>query len=227
MDYTQKITEFRAQKSKLMADAEKAAAEGRIEDMTKIADEMSKINDNIAAMERILDESRKHAEPAGYDGALHADDGNGTKAAKQGEDCKPFASLGEQLKSIYNFRKNGVQDERLQKVNNAVLGVNEGVGADGGFALQTDFAGMILESAVQQSALLNRLDRYTCSSQRLRRRADVLGQRGLYRGRQPSQAAGGEDGPGEDDGLRLLHRRDAAGHHLYDRLLLQRLLPGR
>ena len=55
MDYTQKITEFRAQKSKLMADAEAAAAEGRLEDMTKIADEMSKINDNIAAMERILE----------------------------------------------------------------------------------------------------------------------------------------------------------------------------
>lgn len=166
MDYTQKITEFRAQKSKLMADAEAAAAEGRIEDMTKIADDMSKINDNIAAMERILDESRKHAEPAGYDGALHADDdkGDGAKAAKQGEDCKLFASLGDQLKSIYNFRKNGVKDERLLKVNNAVLGANEGVGADGGFALQTDFAGMILESAVQQSPLLNRLDRYTCSN---------------------------------------------------------------
>lgn len=99
MDYTQKITEFRAQKSKLMADAEKAAAEGRIEDMTKIADNMTKINDSIAAMERILDESRKHAEPAGYDGALH-DDGKGEgPKAKQGEDCKPFASLGEQLMS--------------------------------------------------------------------------------------------------------------------------------
>ena len=164
MDYTQKITEFRAQKAKLMADAEAAAAEGRIEDMTKIADNMTKINDSIAAMERILDESRKHAEPAGYDGALH-DDGKGEgPKAKQGEDCKPFASLGEQLKSIYNSRKSGVTDERLLKVNNAVLGVNEGVGADGGFALQTDFAGMILESAVQQSPLLNRLDRYTCSN---------------------------------------------------------------
>ena len=54
MDYTQRITEFRAQKAKLMADAEAAAAEGRIEDMTKIADNMTKINDSIAAMERIL-----------------------------------------------------------------------------------------------------------------------------------------------------------------------------
>ena len=57
-----------------------------------------------------------------------------------------------------------MEDRRLQKVNNAVLGVNEGSGSDGGFAIQTDFAGMILESAVQQSPLLNRMDRYTCSS---------------------------------------------------------------
>ena len=49
-------------------------------------------------------------------------------------------------------------------VNNAVLGSNESMGADGGFAIQTDFAGAILESAVQASPLLNRLDRYTCSS---------------------------------------------------------------
>ena len=149
MDYTQEITEFRAQKAKLMADAEAAAAEGRLEDMTKIADEMSKINDSIAAMERILDESRKHAEPAGYDGVLHDEGEDNKPKAKQGDDCRLFRSLGEQLRSIYNFRKNGVRDERLGKVNNAVLGANEGVGADGGFALQTDFAGMILESAVQ------------------------------------------------------------------------------
>ena len=54
-------------------------------------------------------------------------------------------------------------DERLEKVNNAA-GVTGTNGPDGGFALQEDFAGAILESAVQQSPLLNRLDRYTCSS---------------------------------------------------------------
>ena len=57
-----------------------------------------------------------------------------------------------------------MEDKRLQQVNNAALGANEGTGADGGFLIQTDFAGQILESAVQQSPLLNRLDRQTCSS---------------------------------------------------------------
>ena len=54
-------------------------------------------------------------------------------------------------------------DERLEKVNNAA-GITGTNGPDGGFALQEDFAGAILESAVQSSPLLNRLDRYTCSS---------------------------------------------------------------
>ena len=73
------------------------------------------------------------------------------------------SDLGEQMQAIYKFRKGHVEDKRLQIVN-AAQGLNEGSGADGGFALQTDFAGMILESAVQQSPLLNRLDRYTCST---------------------------------------------------------------
>ena len=41
--------------------------------------------------------------------------------------------LGEQLKAIYNFRKNHIEDKRLQQVNDAALGANEGTGADGGF----------------------------------------------------------------------------------------------
>ena len=91
-------------------------------------------------------------------------DGAG-KPRDGGKDApKPFASLGEQLKAICDFRKNHIEDKRLQQVNNAALGANEGTGADGGFLIQTDFAGQILESAVRQSALLNRLDRYTCSS---------------------------------------------------------------
>ena len=102
---------------------------------------------------------QRAAEPA-YDGALH---GPSAKSTGKSED-RPFASVGEQLRAIYNFRKNHVEDRRLQQVNNAVLGSNEGSGADGGFALQTDFAGMIMESAIQKSPLLNRLDRYTCSS---------------------------------------------------------------
>ena len=126
---------------------------------------MNDLNGNIEKLERAMDAARANAAPVdgAYDGVLHDGEKGKAKDGKD-KDLKVFSSLGEQLKAIYAFRKNGVKDERLQQVNNAVLGSNEGTGADGGFALQTDFAGQILESAVEQSPLLNRLDRYTCSS---------------------------------------------------------------
>ena len=159
MDFMEKITELRARKAQLLAQAEGLVADGKVTEASAITDQMEDINTQISGLEKLAKASREAAEPV-YDGALHS-----SPAKDEGaRDDKPFASVGEQLRAIYNFRKNHVEDRRLQQVNNAVLGSNEGSGSDGGFALQTDFAGMIMESAVQQSPLLNRLDRYTCSS---------------------------------------------------------------
>ena len=161
MDYMEKITELRAQKKGLKDQADTLVTEGKFEEASALADQMEAINKQIAGLEALANASREGSEPV-YDGVLH--DGAG-KPRDGGKDApKPFASLGEQLKAICDFRKNHIEDKRLQQVNNAALGANEGTGADGGFLIQTDFAGQILESAVRQSALLNRLDRYTCSS---------------------------------------------------------------
>ena len=161
MDFMEKITELRAQKSQLLAQAEGLVTDGKFEDADQITAKMEQINSQITSLEKLANVSKEGADPV-YDGALHSGAGD-PKDGKRGEE-KPFASLGEQLKAIYEFRKNHVEDKRLLQVNNAALGANEGTGADGGFLIQTDFAGSILESAVQQSPLLNRLDRYTCSS---------------------------------------------------------------
>ena len=161
MDFMEKITDLRARKTQLLAQAQPLADEGKYDEVDKITQQMEGINNQIRSLENLAKQSRESAEPV-YDGILH-DGGKAPQETKVTDD-KPFASLGEQLTAIYQFRKNHVEDKRLQQVNNAVLGANEGVGADGGFAIQTDFAGMILESAVQTSPLLNRLDRYTCSS---------------------------------------------------------------
>ena len=165
MDFMAKITELRAQKKQLAAQAETLVKDGKLDDLDNITQQMNDLNGNIEKLERAMDAARANAAPVdgAYDGVLHDGEKGKAKDGKD-KDLKVFSSLGEQLKAIYAFRKNGVKDERLQQVNNAVLGSNEGTGADGGFALQTDFAGQILESAVEQSPLLNRLDRYTCSS---------------------------------------------------------------
>lgn len=158
MDHNEKIVSLREEKQKLLAKAEGLVAEGKFEEADTVTAEMETINGQIKTLERMAKASREGAEPL-YDGALHS------PAAKEEKgEGKPFASLGEQLKAVYDFRKNHIEDKRLQKVNDAALGANEGTGADGGFLIQTDFAGTILESAVQSSPLLNRLDRYTCSS---------------------------------------------------------------
>ena len=158
MDFMEKITELRAEKSKLLAQAEALPLED-VEGRDKITDQMEGLNAQIKSLERQAKASADGA--AVYDGILHS--GEGTKKQADGGAPKLFASLGEQLKAIYDLRKGQTMDDRLGKIN-AAAGVTGTTGADGGFLLQEDFAGRILESAVQRSPLLNRLDRYTCSS---------------------------------------------------------------
>lgn len=162
MDYMEKIAELRAKKSQLAAEAEQLVTGGKFDEVDAKSAEMEKINANIVRLEKLHTEAAKNAKPVdSYDGILHS----GAPEPKPSDKGapRPFATLGEQLRAVYLASK-GKRDERLDKVNAAALGTNGGTGADGGFLLQEDFAGMILESAVQSSPLLNRLDRYTCSS---------------------------------------------------------------
>lgn len=165
MDFMEKITELRAKKKGLADQAEALAKDGKFEELDAVTDQMEEINRNIQALERSMDASRSGAEPVNdYDGLLHGGGDSGKPQDKRRDEAHPFASLGDQLQAIMNVAKSHTADKRLIQVNNAALGANEGVNPDGGYILQEDFAGVILETAVQRSALLNRLDRYTCSS---------------------------------------------------------------
>lgn len=79
---------------------------------------------------------------------------------------KPFKNLVEQLRAVKMVATEGRVDPRLSQLNkidqiqNAALGGQVGVGADGGFAVQTDFAGMMLHSAAKAGDILSRVDRY-------------------------------------------------------------------
>ena len=141
MDFMEQISDLRAQKGQLLDKATGLAKDGKIDEVDAVTTEMEGINAKIQSLEKLAAASNQNADPI-YDGILHDGNGNAPKAKEKPDAVKPFASLGEQLKSIYAFRKNHVEDKRLQQVNNAVLGVSEGSGADGGFALQEDFTGM-------------------------------------------------------------------------------------
>ena len=87
---------------------------------------------------------------------------------------KPFANLAEQLFAIRraDVSKGRDVDKRLLVINDqvratqlaairaAASGMNEEIPSEGGYALQTDFAGMIFESAATEGEILPRVDAY-------------------------------------------------------------------
>lgn len=66
---------------------------------------------------------------------------------------KRFASFGEQMQAVYNFARSGRLDSRLVR---AASGASEGVPADGGFFVQTDFATEVLKRAYETGILASR-----------------------------------------------------------------------
>lgn len=71
---------------------------------------------------------------------------------------KPYKNLIEQLHDV-KMASQGVVSDKLITVQNA-MGGNSGVGADGGFAIQTDFAGLMMESAAKAGNILPLVDSY-------------------------------------------------------------------
>lgn len=76
---------------------------------------------------------------------------------------RPFKNLAAQLRAIKNATVTGRIDDRLIQVNNAALGGNEGIGSEGGFGIQTDIAGTMMESAATAGEILSRVDSYQVS----------------------------------------------------------------
>ncbi len=77
---------------------------------------------------------------------------------------QPFKSLGEQLMAVKTaeISKGRVMDARL--ASKAVVGISEGIPADGGFLVQTDFATTLLEKTFAASDILNRVFRIPISA---------------------------------------------------------------
>ena len=75
---------------------------------------------------------------------------------------KPFKSLVQQLACVKNAANGNGIDPRLAKVQEIqnAQGGNVGNPSEGGFAVQTDFAGMMMESAASSGEILSRVDSY-------------------------------------------------------------------
>lgn len=151
MDLAKVLNDLRREKADKLAQAEQLLGEGRVAEASALDGELDALCQRIAATENLMRRSQEDAQPL---------PGGGESQDKGGE-ARPFRSLGEQLQAVVNAAKTHVVDKRLLQVNNAVQGANEGTGADGGFAVQEDFAGSILETAVSTGDILSRVDSYT------------------------------------------------------------------
>lgn len=85
-------------------------------------------------------------------------DGEGNKVyATVKKEPRYFASLGEQLQAIARTTTNQASDKEvgfLRQLNAAVTGTSEGIGADGGFLVQTQFANEIFRTMGEMGSIL-------------------------------------------------------------------------
>ena len=133
-------------------------------------------NAKISRLEKLVDEER-NSPAASYSDEAESASSNGAGAANRQNDAapriavgnklvKPFANLGEQLVAVYNATvSNGrIHDDRLQQVKAAVSGASEGVGSDGGFLVQADFAEQMLDKMFDVGEILSRCYKVPISS---------------------------------------------------------------
>lgn len=77
-----------------------------------------------------------------------------------------FENFGQQLAAIKRHATGAGIDERQQRLENEcrALGMNQGIGSEGGLVIQTDFAGTMMESAATAGNILPLVDRYDISA---------------------------------------------------------------
>lgn len=145
-----------AQKALLKAamDANRAMTEDEQKQFNTLEDEIKGLENTLEAQKKTQDREKTFKTPVTE--PIHAEPKQEEKGLRE------FKNLGEQLLAIKNATY-GKMDERLVRLNNqqkAVAGASEGVPSDGGFAVQTDFAGMMMESAAKAGNILPLVDQY-------------------------------------------------------------------
>jgi HK97 family phage major capsid protein len=135
---------------------EKAQSEGRnlnAEELARddaIDQELKALDEQISRTERQMD--RQRALGVVTDGNSAA-----ATAAATAAEAPRFNSLGEQMMAVFRAAQPGGQfDPRLSA---AGTGMNESVGADGGFLVQTDFQAGLLQNVWDSGEILSRVRR--------------------------------------------------------------------
>lgn len=150
------LKHLRQQKADLTNEANamfaEAAAEGR-----NLTDEEARRDDEITAELAALDLNIARAERQADRQRALSTMGGTAPVAGNGQAGSRFASLGEQLMAVMRAERRGVEiDSRLTA---GPTGLNESVGADGGFLVQTDFSTELLEHVWENGEIASRIRR--------------------------------------------------------------------
>lgn len=134
---------------------------GRLKAITDKDGQLDQVNDHIALEERMMDERRSMTPIDNVNGDTREE----AAARRQPEPvkAKPFASLGEQMLAVARAAGPGAtRDPRLVYTAGmggaqAATGLSEGIAADGGFLVQTDFQTELLQNVYDMGEIAKRI----------------------------------------------------------------------
>lgn len=132
---TKEMEKLCNERAQLLAQGNTLKAEGKMSELKALNVKIAEKNEEIKALEDFEMEEK------------------GAKVVNKSTDSKKFKSLSEQLNAIKNAAYGRV-DERLK--NELSGGLNTNNDADGGYAIQSDFIGAILDKAFEQSEIISR-----------------------------------------------------------------------
>lgn len=143
-----------------------------LDDIKRFSAELDKLNGEIRDLEAMLKdlpdetEARTAAVTAQIPSVVKSENAEERKAPAEVKtaDEKYYRNLGEQLADIKKASLGYGVTPALEKTQRSILGMNTQVGSEGGYAIQVDFANRIMDSVVEQSEILNRVDRYEVSA---------------------------------------------------------------
>lgn len=141
-----------------------------LEEIKRFSADLDKLNGEIRDLEAMLadmpdeTEARTAAVNAPEIVKTQAEEARKAPAEVKTDDSKIYRSFGEQLADIKKASLGYGVTPALEKSQRSILGMNTQTGADGGYAIQVDFANRIMDSVVSQSEILNRVDRYQVSA---------------------------------------------------------------
>ena len=154
-----------ARKAELVKSIE---ASESVDDIKRFSAEMDTLNAEIRDLEEMLKNipSEEEARTAAVNAPIPSVVKTEAKAPAEVKtaDEKCYRNLGEQLADIKKASLGYGVTPALEKTQRSIMGMNTQVGSEGGYAIQVDFANRIMDSVIEQSEILNRVDRYQVSA---------------------------------------------------------------